>query len=69
MKRKNKTKTNWRTTDYNDGVNIQQSGLLGSVCVFPDSNGHINSVVANRKGRMPKPVKNHHNSVSHQCDQ
>ena len=24
--------------------------------MFPDANGHINSVVANRKGVLPKPV-------------
>jgi len=52
MNKKNKTKMNWRTTDYNDGVNIQQLGASGFSFVFPDSNGHINSVVANRKGRI-----------------
>ena len=57
MNRKNKTKMNWRATDYNDGVNIQQLGASGFSFVFPGANGHINSVVANRKGVLPKPLK------------
>jgi hypothetical protein len=44
---------NWRTTDYNDGVNIQKLGASGFSFVFPNSNGHINSVVTNRKGVLP----------------
>jgi hypothetical protein len=56
-KKKTKTKTNWGTTEYNAGVNVQQLGASGFSFVFPDSNGHINSVVANRKGVLPKPVR------------
>jgi len=54
---KKKTKMNWQTTDYNDGVNVQKLGAAGFSFVFPDSSGHINSVVANRKGILPKPVR------------
>jgi hypothetical protein len=56
-KKKTKPKTNWQKTEYDAGVKIQQVGPSGFRFVFPGSNGHINSVVANRKGVLPKPVR------------
>lgn len=47
----------WKTTEYNSGVNIQKLGASGFSFVFPHPNGHINSVVAKRKGVSPNPVK------------